>query len=114
MQNLALCSNDYRRLQLDSAKQNTIGNSKRIHSLKNLTGRYLYGKLIWKILPSFIYTFPMESLEEVYGCQFEFLLNSGLGIKTRPRIYSVILTNNTSHIHQKPPKQNSWVFLPSR
>jgi hypothetical protein len=101
---------DYRRLQLDSANKKTVQNSKRFPSLKNVTGRY-FDKFIWKKLPSFIHTFPMEPMEEVYSCQYQFLTNSGLGFTTRPRIYSVILTNKISLIHQGAPKGYPWAFF---
>jgi hypothetical protein len=59
-------------------------------------------------LPSFIHVFPKEIWKEVYGCQYRFLGRSGLGFTTRPKMYSVILTNDTSLILQKAEKKLAW------
>jgi hypothetical protein len=75
--------------------------------LNNTIGRY-YNKLIWTRFPSFIHIFPNNPDQEVYHCQYQFLLNSGLGLRTRPKINSVIITHENSTIHQKNEAEMFW------
>jgi hypothetical protein len=44
----------------------------------------------------------------VYDCQHQFLLNSGLGLLTRPKINSVIITFEHSTIHNKNGSDLMW------
>jgi hypothetical protein len=75
--------------------------------LLNVTGRH-YNKFIWKRFPSFIHTFPTLPDQEVYFWQYRFLQNSGLGLRTRPRINSVIITHENSTIHRKKQTESFW------
>jgi hypothetical protein len=72
----------------------------RTEEVCNVTGTY-YSRLMWRRLPSFIHILPNNLSTQVYSCQYLFLLKSGLGFKTRPRINSVIITLENSTIHQK-------------
>jgi hypothetical protein len=73
----------------------------------NITTRY-YSRLIWRKFPSFIHIFPSQPTIEVYDCQWKFLRNSGLGLKARPKINSVIITLQNSTIHQKLQTKSRW------
>jgi hypothetical protein len=72
----------------------------RTEEVCNVTGTY-YSRFMWRRLPSFIHMLPNNLSTQVYSCQYLFLLKSGLGFKTRPRINSVIITLKNSTIHQK-------------
>jgi hypothetical protein len=65
----------------------------------NITGTF-NSRFMWRRLPSFIHIHPDDPSIEVYGCQYIFLLKSGLGFRTRPKINSVIITLENSTIHQ--------------
>jgi hypothetical protein len=60
-----------------------------------------YSLFMWTRFPSFIHIFPNRTNEEVYNFQYQFLLSSGLGLTTRPKITSVIITLEHSTVHQK-------------
>jgi hypothetical protein len=88
---------DFRKFQLDSA--NLAYLTGRQKQFNTTVGRH-YSSLIWTRFPSFIHIFPEQTNEEVYDCQFRFLLSSGLGLITRPKITSVIITLENSTVHQ--------------
>jgi hypothetical protein len=79
----------------------------------NTTGRQ-YSLLMWTRFPSFIHLFPNHTNEEVYECQFRFLHNSGLGLITRPRITSLIITLEHSTVHQKNDADSFWTSANKR
>jgi hypothetical protein len=60
-----------------------------------------YSIFIWTRFPSFIHIFPNNTNEEVYNLQYKFFRNSGLGLMTRPKINSVIITLEHSTVHHK-------------
>jgi hypothetical protein len=69
----------------------------------NITGTFI-NRFIWRRLPSFIHIYPDEP-SKVHRCQYIFLLKSGLGFRTRPKINSVIITLENSTIRQNNDAQ---------
>jgi hypothetical protein len=90
---------DFKKVQIADLAQTS-----RWEELCNITGTY-NSRFMWRRLPSFIHIYPDDPITEVYGCQYTFLLKSGLGFRTRPKINSVIITLENSTIHQNNDEQ---------
>jgi hypothetical protein len=98
---------DFQILQMQSTD---LAHVTKMQEAYNITKRY-YSKLVWRRLPSFIHIFPSEPNIEVYGCQWQFLDNSGLSLRTRPKINSVIITLENSTIHLKNDANRYWNLI---
>jgi hypothetical protein len=81
-----------------------LAQTSRWEELCNIRGMY-NSRFMWRRPPSFIHIYPDDPSIEVYGCQYIFLLKSGLGFRTRPKINSVIITLESSTIHQNKQLQ---------
>jgi hypothetical protein len=90
---------DYQKLQIEYANATYLTQNIRVVH---------YSIFIWTRFPSFIHIFPSSTNEEVYNLQYEFLRNSGLGLITRPKINSVIITLEHSTVHQKNDADWFW------
>jgi hypothetical protein len=90
---------DFKKVQIAELAQTS-----RWEELCNITGTY-NSRFMWRRLPSFIHIYPDDPSIEVYGCQYIYLLKSGLGFRTRPKINSVIITLENSTIHQNNDAQ---------
>jgi hypothetical protein len=88
---------DFQQLQVDSANLEYLSRQKENF---NITGR-LYSTFIWTKFPSFLHLFPVDTNNEVYNCQAQFLIYSRLGLTTRPKTISVIITVKNSRTHKK-------------
>jgi hypothetical protein len=103
---------DFKKMQIAELAQTT-----RWEENCNITGTFI-NRFIWRRLPSIINIFPDDPSKDVYGCQYIFLLKSGLGFRTRPKINSVIITLENSTIHQNHDAQlyrnlNTLMFVES-
>jgi hypothetical protein len=92
---------DFQKLQIDYADVTYFTQNKRVQN---------YSIFIWTRFPSFIHIFPNtgNTNEEVYNLQYKFLLDSGLGVISRPKIHSVMITIENSTVHQKSPADLFW------
>jgi hypothetical protein len=66
----------------------------------NITGKR-YSLFVLTRFPSFVHIFPNDTNEEVYNFQYQFLVRSGLGFTTRPKITSVTITHEHSIVHRR-------------
>jgi hypothetical protein len=98
----SLLTYDFKKLQIDYANAAYSRPKGR-----NRTGRR-YSLLIWTRFPSFIHIFSNDTNKEVYECQIQFLMNSGLGLTTRPKIYSLVITLEHLTIHHKNERDLMW------
>jgi hypothetical protein len=83
---------DFQKLQIEYANVTHLTQNTRVAH---------YSIFMWTRFPSFIHIFPHNTNEEVYDLQYKFLRNSGLGLMTRPKINSVIITLEHSTVHHK-------------